>query len=389
MLRGAAKSTFLLLVLLGAWGTATWASRRMAPDASVADGPSAPTLAPALFPDGVPVAIEATPAGLPNISAQGCNACHFDIHDDWAASPHGQSSHQAVMREAAARTGGSTACMGCHLPLVNQHAELATGYHEGDLSRPQMAPNPIWDATLAAEGVTCAACHIRDGKIIATRAVPDAPHPMAISLELTTSDGCATCHQLTWPGADKPLYDTHGEWSRSAYATAGVRCQDCHMPPKAGLATASRFAASPSHRLSADLSRALSILVDLDSPILQRGQDWPMRVRVQNTGAGHHVPTGSPFRALVLRFEIVDAKGKTIGEGFEHVLARTLSEAAPWTTLSDTRLAAGGELSLDHSFQVAQRVAPGPAVLQISGIDRTADGDGDPQVLQRIPIELR
>ena len=162
-----------------------------------ADLPPAPPpapAAPALFPDGLPVAIQKTPEGLANLSAQGCNACHWQAHDAWRDSPHADAWSDPVFAEAIERVGGSTSCRSCHLPLANQHPRLAAGYVDGDLARPSMQDNALWDPTLMAEGVTCATCHVREGTVVSTRAAPGAPHPVAVSAELGESSFCATCH---------------------------------------------------------------------------------------------------------------------------------------------------------------------------------------------------
>jgi nitrate/TMAO reductase-like tetraheme cytochrome c subunit len=376
-----------LLIVLGILGMFTAAAKKR-PETStpeptpVEPAPVAPP-APKLFPDGPPVAIQALPPGLHNITAQNCNACHGAVHDDWAASAHAHAGSDPVYREAIARAGNTPACTSCHYPLANQHESLAAGYKDGDLTRPELRDNPSWDPSLMSEGVGCAACHIRDGVVISTRAVTNAPHPVAASSELSDPAFCATCHQLTWPGADKPFYDTYGEWSASAYRTAGIRCQDCHMPAKAGLATASRFAASPSHAMSADPRRALSVLVDIPSASVQRGEGFPVKLRIVNTGAGHSVPTGSPYKAYVIEAELLDADGKKLAPPFQLRLERKIADAPPWATLSDDRIAAGGEKDVETSFAVSQKNKAGRGTLQI----RLVDGD-ERWVLQEIPLTV-
>ncbi len=358
----------------------------------VVEAPAAPE-APALFPDGLPVALEQTPEGLANLSAQGCNACHWQAHDEWADTPHATAWSDPEFREALARVGNTTACRSCHLPLANQHDRLAAGFIGGDFTRPQMVENKIWDATLMAEGVTCAACHVREGVVISTRAAPDAPHPVAVSNELHTSTMCAQCHQLTWPGADRPFYDTYGEWEASAYAQAGISCQECHMPATPGASAASRFAARPSHAFPAKLSRGLSVLFDLETPSAQRGSAFPVRVRLQNTGAGHHIPTGSPFKSYRVSMVIEDEDGKPLVSPAELLLGRTISTAPPWTTLEDNRIPAGGEMAFEHTFEISQKKAAQPATLVVRLERVVPGGDGDflaspPLLTRRLPITV-
>ena len=345
--------------------------------------PPAPA-APALFPSGVPVTLQETPTGLASLSAQACVSCHTQAHGDWQGSAHASAWRSPTFQAAIDKAGSSTACRACHLPLTNQHPRLAAGYLDGDLTRPNLQPNPSWDPTLMSEGVTCAACHVRDGVVVGTHAAPEAPHPVAVSDELGKPEFCATCHQLTWPGADRPFYDTYGEWKASAYAKAGVGCKDCHMPVQAGLATASRFAATPSHAFEADPAQAISVLVSLDAPEVQRGKPYRVGLRLQNTGAGHHFPTGSPFVGYSVEVALLGADGKPLVEPWRTTLARTVAPAPPWGTLEDTRLAAGAEMTVEKAFTVDQKKKAGSGVLRVSLV-RSGDA-AHPTVLQEIPV---
>lgn len=353
--------------------------------------PPVPQAAP-LFPDGVPVSLEAVPDGLANLSAQSCAACHVQAHDDWSGSAHRDAWNDPDFQTAIDRVGGSTVCASCHLPLTNQHRRLAVGYSAGDVARPDLQPNPQWDPTLMSEGVTCVTCHVRDGKVLSARAVTAAPHPMAVSDELASAETCATCHQLTWPEADKPFYDTYGEWERSAYAQAGVGCKDCHMPPVAGIAVASRYATQASHGGHADLARAVSVLVEVDGPEVIRGEAYPVRIRIQNTGAGHSFPTGSPFKSYRVNARLVGTlakdEGKDLADAGAMELRREVEEAPPWRTVSDNRIQPGGEAVLEHAFTVSQRTKAQRVVLQVSIQERVGEQLREPLVVQEIPIPL-
>ena len=390
----------LLLMLVVLSGIALAGRKKAADDAAppaveapapVVEAPAAPAEpaappAPALFPEGLPVALQKTPDGLANLSAQSCNACHAQIHDDWEGTAHAAAWASPTYQKAVERAGSSTACRTCHLPLANQHPRLAAGYKDGAIDRPDLQPNPLWDPTLMSEGVTCVACHVRDGVVVSTKAAPDAPHKVAVSDELSRPEFCATCHQLTWPGADKPFYDTYGEWKASGYATAGVRCQDCHMPPASGLTLASKEATQSSHSFPADPARAVSVLLSMDQPEIQRGQAYRVKMRVQNTGAGHAFPTGSPFVAYTVQTDVLGADGKPLVEPWKIVLGRTVTPEPPYNTTSDTRLGPGEERQAEHSFLVDQKKKAGPVTLRVA-LFRTGR-DTPEAVLQQLPLSV-
>ena len=334
-------------------------------------------VAPPLFAAALPVVIDKVPEGLASISSQSCNACHGSVHDKWSGSSHANAWNDPIFQEAMASVGNATACRACHLPLANQHPKLAAGYRDRDLSRPDLQPNPLWDATLMREGVTCAACHVRDGEVIGARAVTGAPHPVSVSAELQKSELCATCHQLTWPEAKGAVYDTYGEWSRTPYAAAGVQCQGCHMVPAPAGSIGGRFAAEPSHAFEASLDRGLSVFIDLPAAELQRGEPFAVSVRLQNSGAGHMIPTGSPYKLLLASVEIIGADGKVIEAGPPLRIGREVADAPPWDTLRDERIAPGAELKLGHTFNVAQKVPAQTAELRLR-VDRTLVGSSAP-----------
>ncbi len=339
--------------------------------------------APPLFADGLPVTLASLPAGLASLSAQGCNACHWAAHDTWSGSGHAGAGSSDTYRTALKSAGESTACKQCHLPLTAQHDQLAAGYVDGDLTRPRLTPNPAFDLTLRGEGVTCVACHVRGDTVIGTRAAPGAPHPVAVSPELTDPALCATCHQLSWPEGDRPFYDTYGEWKASAYAVAGVTCQQCHMAPTTGATVPGSDGTLPSHALGADPRRALSALVSLPRATVTRGQPVQVGLTLQNTGAGHSFPTGSPFKQYRVDVALMDAANKDLGPVFSTVLARTVDPKPPYRTLTDTRLIAGGQLHLSHTFTPNVKGVAGKGALEV----RLVRG-AEVIVLQRIAIEI-
>jgi len=339
--------------------------------------PPPPTFAGDVFAGGLPLDPGPLPAGLANLSAQGCASCHPVAHASWATS-----AHSAAPPPTQLVPGASPACDACHLPLAVQWDQLVT-FDGGLVEHPVGAPNPAFDATLSLEGVTCAACHVRDGEVLTPTAVTAAPHPTRLAPDLLSANSCAPCHQLTWPGADMPLYDTVGEWQRSAQAAAGITCQDCHMRPGVR-------AEAASHQVALPAARAVSLLVRFAAVELHRGGDpLDVQITLQNTGAGHAFPTGSPYRAVSLRAELLGADDLVIGEPHELRLGRTLSDGPPWRTESDTRLQAGATLEDRWQALLPSDGPAGPWWLRVQLLDQRGPTT-EPQVLvsQRFPLRV-
>lgn len=335
----------------------------------------------ALFPSALPLDEGPLPAGLANLSAQGCNACHPDAHAGWASSAHAKVS--PAFAEAAAQAG-TPACYACHAPLQRQHADLAS-YPEGDIHHPTLTPNPHWDGGLQLEGVTCAACHVREGKIVTANPGVQAPHPTVWSPELKESTACAICHQLSWPGASQPFYDTYGEWERSPHAAAGVSCQSCHFA----------HGDTVRHDSPADPARAVSLLVRPARPTLARGgPPLAVEITLQNTGAGHAIPTGNPWKGVRLEAAILgpaDRKGIAArGDGALVVdLARTVQAEAPWEITADSRLQAGEARVMSAALSLPAKAPPGPWRLEVT-LTRTLYGKTveEPFVRKVIPLTV-
>ncbi len=334
-----------------------------APEAPTVAVSAAPPPAPRLFPSPLPIPIDVLPAGLASLSAQGCNACHAAAHDTWATSRHGSAWTDPVFQAAMASVGDSTLCQSCHLPIQNQHARIANGYVDGAISRPQLVQNEAFDAGLRAEGVTCVACHVRtlpDGSatVLGTHAASNSPHSVTVTTELQTPEFCATCHEVTWPGADQPYYATYSEWKASGWATAGATCQTCHMAPTTGARVPGSNGAGPAHTFAADPSRALTALVRMPGTI-HRNEPFDLSLTLQNTGAGHSLPTGNPGKAAIVTVVLLDGAGKELAPAWSQTFARTVDAVAPYKTTADTRIAAGGQAAATHRYTPSVKGAPG------------------------------
>lgn len=336
--------------------------------------PPAPPPVP-LWPKGLPVSPGALPPGLANLSAQGCAACHAEVHEDWSASGHRATPD--AFREATAHE--TPACTLCHLAIDVQR-DAATTFTPGDPNRWTDVPNPSFDATLAQEGVTCATCHVRDGVVLGTREVA-APHPVRISPDLGSNAACAPCHQLDWPGSARPFYDTMGEWSRSDWATAGVDCADCHL--------------RDGHAGTADADRAVSVLVRVDAKIVRGGPPLPVSIVVQNTGAGHAFPTGSPFRGVRLEATLRGPSGKkgdirAWGKPLVADLAQEVGASAPWTLGADHRIQAGGSRTWEWTASLPVDAPAGTWTVDVT-LTRTRYGKPveAPFLVQRYPLRVQ
>jgi hypothetical protein len=226
-------------------------------------------------------------------------------------------------------------CATCHLPAAAMH----TPYNI----------DPVFVRGVEAEGVTCDFCHkIWDVHLDPDTGLPFADRPGVLSYEFRrpfeghqffagplddvapgedtysklqkSSRFCAPCHfGVFW---DTVVYDSFGEWLRSPYSRedTGKTCQDCHMPSsgfeyfvrpeKGGLKRDPNSISS--HRMPG--ARDLDLLENAVSLTLETErlpEGIRVRTEVVNDLTGHHVPTDSPLRHLIL---VVRAYGSDASE---------------------------------------------------------------------------
>lgn len=313
-----------------------------------------------------PLVLEEVPAPFPSLSAQVCNACHGEVHDEWASSGHRTAATNPVYLAATEALGDPFLCHECHMPLQVQRPIIPRGPSGKGAGR---APNPAYEPTLRLEGVTCVACHLREDGIVGPRdlAIDQSPHPVRASRAMSGAEACAFCHQAALPGAeDQPFLDTVGEWRRSAFGEAEITCQQCHMPRISGVIAGSRYAAYSAHRWTqgrdpSQMARALTLTVDLRSTSIQRGDALRASATLLNTGAGHSVPTGDPSHRLELHFTVVDHEGKLPKGAQEHSewFGREVEPVEPFAELKDDRLMAGGSRTVDFAYSADKKSKPG------------------------------
>ena len=143
---------------------------------------------------------------------------------------------------------------------------------------------------------------------------------------LGTSAFCSGCHQYANEHG-VVVDDTYDSWTVSPAASAGLRCQDCHMKPSqdsvfvSGIGLIDAVKRSPgrlhTHRFHrtgfVDSTETVRLRVnsELEGTLLR------IHVAVTNTVAGHKLPTGISFRnmLLVVRAELgADPLQQTAGD---------------------------------------------------------------------------
>jgi mono/diheme cytochrome c family protein len=299
-----------------------------------------------------PMAIE-LPQGLKSVSASECQGCHEEIAREWAGSMHAKAWTEPYFQVDYAFDGSQQICLNCHTPLADQQPDLVLGFKDRDKFRPIQKPNPAYDPALRDEGVTCAVCHIRNGKIVGPFKTGNAPHPVEYDPELASGmKPCERCHVVFGNRWDTfyaiPPCGTVVEIEQQGQKQD---CIGCHMPPvtrpvaKGGPPRKGRRHLFRGGHDPETVARALKV-----EHI--RTQDG-YRFTLTNVGASHFLPTGTPDRHLTLEARLMSASGEVIREK-TYTMKRYILWRPFITDLEDTRLPYGVPRTYDFRFKASE-----------------------------------
>lgn len=225
------------------------------------------------------------------------------------------------------------------------------------------------------------------------------PYPNVLAQSMLTSyaplfrkaDLCAGCHQYT-NRQGVAVMDTFTDWQAVGNPETTVPCEGCHMKDIFGLRPGESMEwvvddpvvreAGAQRRNPADVARhevwggieyaphALDLLMQAD----REDDEIVVNTTVMNIGANHRVPTGMPFREMLLVVSAVDdagaplervdgpqvgARGGDLAAAAGRLYAKSLADAAGNLTfafwdatdlLEDTRLATGAMDEAEFRF---------------------------------------
>jgi len=298
-------------------------------------------------------------------------------------------------------------CAACHTPAAAIDAAYNT--------------DPITVSGVGAEGVGCDFCHkVWDVSLDPISSLPYPNMPGVLSFEFRRpskdhqffagpfddvapgedtysplqqqSQFCAPCHfGVFW---DTVVYNSFGEWLESPYSNpeTGKTCQDCHMPPgqnnhfarldKGGVIRDPQTIFSHNMPGAAN-EELLQNAVNMEVKADRNGGQLVVTVTITNDQTGHHVPTDSPLRHLILLVKATNSQGHTLqqsngpvipqwcgvgdpndgyygglpGKAFAKVLEELWTEVSPtgayWNPtrlVSDNRIAAFAADSSTYTF---------------------------------------
>jgi len=278
-----------------------------------------------------------------------CRQCHQRQYDEWIGSMHAYAQVSPVFiafNDAVKNTGLGPFCVQCHTPIG-----IAIGENE---HTPNEERAPI--SLMGVQCDTCHIIDKNHGLVSGNfplapgrtkygpfgtgkegdpKAVRNSEHRSVQAEYMKSSEFCGTCHDVV-DSKDLRIEEAFTEWQQSVYAEKDITCQDCHMRALPGVAdqkkvkgpAAIMFGKEMPERLLSDHSmigpdnhlidnfpypdnldenaRIQRAYLEKKNYLLQncasleiiapdkvsKSSEFPIEVKVTNTGAGHGIPTG-------------------------------------------------------------------------------------------------
>ncbi|VAW93057.1 hypothetical protein MNBD_GAMMA23-847 [hydrothermal vent metagenome] len=335
-----------------------------------------------------PVDTSQSPAVLGKLTAKECGTCHEAFYKEWQTAIHSQAWTDPYFQTDWNFDGRQHVCRLCHTPLDRQQPHKVLGYSDADKWYPVLEDNPDFDSKLQHEGVTCAACHYREGKIVGVLGTTNAPHPVkkmddpnqvCVRCHVVEGDRwdtffrfppCGTVAEIGSSAAQPPSKDAlkllaslqplkedpdiFTQMSKSKNTaikgstgenivekTSSLGCVQCHMPRvNRPLVEGGKVRQTRHHywRGGHDpemVKKALSVKFSEQNKNSKGKRSFALTIA--NTGASHYVPTGTPDRYLLVQLRVLDSHGNVLAEKSEKLI-RTVMWRPFIVDLWDTRL---------------------------------------------------
>ena len=293
------------------------------------------------------------PQPLVGLGARECAVCHQEFYDEWRTTIHSQAWTDPYFQTDWQFDNSQQVCRNCHTPLDRQQPHVILGFRDKDKWDPIMAPNPDFDPDLQHEGVTCTACHLRDGKIVGVQGIQDAPHPVQQLND--PNEVCVRCHVVDGDRWDtffrfppcgtvaeiqsSPSTGKTGELTLTDVGSLG--CVQCHMPlVERPLVAGGQVRPARQHLWRgghdpAMVKQGLEVL--WEEAEKQSADERQFILTITNVGAAHYLPTGTPDRHLSIDLRLLDSEGRVLKKQ-SHSIKRTVMWRPFIIDLWDTRL---------------------------------------------------
>ncbi len=309
------------------------------------------------------IPFQKVPAGLDSLSAEACGQCHQAIYEEWKTSIHAHAYTDPFFQAYWKKDDHVWVCLNCHTPLENQQPTLIRNIPDNRVEKAVQVTNARYDEAYQREGVTCAACHVRDGVILGPFDDSAAPHPTKYDPAFRTTEVCYRCHNVV--SGPFQFYNvgpcgTYAEYEGGFFMKErGLTCQHCHMPEilrpvvEGGPIRQGRRHLWRGGHDPEMIKRAVAIQVRADPPDPEPGETVTMTLTLINAGAGHKIPTGDPDRHFTVEFYVKDQSGRIIEQQTE-TMGRWILWQPVILEVHDNRLLPLASRDYQFSYQIPE-----------------------------------
>lgn len=234
-------------------------------------------------------------------SAETCAMCHKAIHGEWQGRLHHKAWDDEIYQASIKKKKRAKMCYSCHIP---------------DRVLKKLGRKPKTRKKLLHEGVTCVACHEKDGAMHGPFGAKTDAHTSVkdpLFLEKNSSSLCMSCHSTK---IDVVL-PVGKDFKKAGLAAKGESCVGCHMPAVERHMAVSPVTGKPTGEVRK--GRRHGVLGPNDAAFCATAfelatakQEGQLTLMVRNK-AGHGVP-GLRTREFHFVASHLDAAGKVIGE---------------------------------------------------------------------------
>lgn len=360
-----------------------------------------------------PIDTSGAPSMFKTLRADECAICHKEFYDEWKTTIHSQAWTDPYFQVDFAFDGSWQICKNCHIPLDRQQKYKVLGFKDKEKFEPILEDNPDFDAKLQHEGVTCAVCHLREGKITGVLGIEIAPHP--IKQLNDPNEMCTKCHVVggdrwdtffrfppcgtvteiqTTPGArlgskdlEEPKHSPLKRAEQTKQTKQGGRpvdpkdaqsvrgrsgevrvpnidalgCIDCHMPlVERSIVAGGKVRPTRRHLWRGGHDPEMvkkGLEVRFEETRSDSSNKRAFVITLTNVGAAHYLPTGTPDRHLTVQLRLLDAQDNVL-KADDHTLKRTLMWRPFIVDLWDTRLPRWQPRTYVFEFSTAGKTKP-------------------------------
>ncbi len=224
------------------------------------------------------------------LSASYCKSCHAKSHSTWEDSIHRKSWKNSLFQHSF-ELEPMDWCIHCHAPLISQKKEIYLK---------KSGKNSLSD-----EGINCASCHLRKGKIYGNKKNQNSFHEVIVEKNFGSPEYCASCHEFNFPTlksgsfkfSHEPMQSTYSEYRKYG---SEKKCNSCHME--------NHFVKGP-HSKNFLRSIFATAEFEFEENVLF------IAIEIIKKRA-HHLPSGDLFRSLSIELSYDNFKTKFFTKKF-------------------------------------------------------------------------